>query len=162
MKDHGGVKRMLFDLHMPKFNWYQLFPAVMLGRRARDDGGDVRLAVQGCDRSDHRRHGALIFCSLSLLNDLLKSEVHAAREAEMAAAGVRARRSTWTSPSSIDSMATGAIAKRGTMFFGWLIGFMISMAVDRTDPDSADLRHPVHAHRGAGDVAAWCFQWRSA
>lgn len=129
LKEHGGVKAMLFDLHMPKLNWYQLFPAVML----------VVVLVMMKETFDWPWKAAivptivgtaaLIFCSLSLLNDLLKSDIHAARAAEMEAAGVKSEKIHMDIASSIDSMSVSAIAKRGTMFFGWLIGFMISMSV---------------------------------
>jgi len=128
-KAHGGMRGMLLDFHAPRFRWSQAFPAVMLGvvlvMMAETFSWPYKAAIIPTIVGI----GAILFCSLSLLNDLFKSEIHETKAAERKAAGESDEKIHMDIASNIAHMATGEIIKRGLIFFGWLIAFMISMAL---------------------------------
>jgi Tripartite tricarboxylate transporter TctB family len=73
--------------------------------------------------------GALFFCGLSLANDLFKGHTHEAREAERVAAGEAADKIHMDIGSNITHLPARTIFFRGMVFFGYLVGFLISMAI---------------------------------
>ena len=128
VKAHGGFKGMLSDFHAPKFRWQQAFPAFMLliflvmmaeALQWNFYAKIIPMIVGG---------GAILFCSLSLLNDLFKGEVHKARSLEAAAKGEVEGKIHMDIASNISDMPPRAIFLRGVIFFGWMVFFLISMA----------------------------------
>ena len=129
VKAHGGLKGMLSDFHAPKFAWSQLFPAFML----------VIFTVMLAEALTWNFYariipmivggGAILFCTLSLLNDLLKGDVHKARSAEMARKGETEEKMHMDIGSNITHLPTSTIVLRGVIFFGWMVLFLISMAL---------------------------------
>ena len=73
--------------------------------------------------------GAITFCLLSLANEVFKGEIHKKREEERAARGEAAEKMHMDIASTIDDMTPKEIATRGAIFFGWMIGFLASMAL---------------------------------
>jgi TctA family transporter len=129
VKTHGGLRGLLSDFHAPRLAWRHIFPIFMLCLF----GATLSQALTW----NHKASivplivgtGAILFCSLSLLNDLLKSETHRVRAAERAAKGEAEGKMHLDIASAISHMPTGLIVQRGAMFFGWMIGFLASMAL---------------------------------
>ncbi|MDB5649218.1 MAG: tripartite tricarboxylate transporter TctA family protein [Hyphomicrobiales bacterium] len=129
VKAHGGIKGLLSDFHAPKFEWTHLFPIFMLclfgvmmaEAMTWNFSAKIIPMIVGS--------GAILFCSLSLLNELFKADTHKAREAEMAARGETAEKMHMDIASTISHMPTSHILLRGAIFFGWMIGFLASMAL---------------------------------
>jgi TctA family transporter len=129
VKSHGGWKGMLWDIHAPKFHVRQLFPLFMLG-----------LFIVMMSQAFSWNHkaaiipfivgtGAIFFCALTLLNDLLKSEVHEAKAVERASLGIADDKMHLDIASNIAHLPTKILILRGAIFFGWMLGFMGSMAL---------------------------------
>jgi TctA family transporter len=129
VKAHGGIKGLLSDFHAPKFEWTHLFPIFMLclfgvmmtEAMTWNFSAKIIPMIVGS--------GAILFCSLSLLNELFKADTHKAREEEMAARGEAAEKMHMDIASTISHMPTKQILLRGAIFFGWMIGFLASMAL---------------------------------
>jgi hypothetical protein len=129
VKAHGGWRGMLSDFHAPKFRWAQVFPAFMLClflvmmSEAMTWNFYARIipTIVGC--------GALLFCSLSLLNDLLKGETHKARSLEAAAKGHIEEKIHMDIGSNITHLPPLTIFVRGMIFFGWMVLFLVLMAL---------------------------------
>jgi TctA family transporter len=128
VKSHGGLLGMLSDIHAPKFHPRQIFPAFLLVVFA--------VALSEALTWNYKASiiplivgvGAIFFCSLTLLNDLLKSEVHEARAAENAALGIAEEKMHLDIASNIAHLPTKTLIQRGMIFFGWMLGFMGGMA----------------------------------
>jgi len=126
---HGGIKGMLLDLHAPKFSWANVFPAGLLVLFVAmltpaftwPSAASIIPLIVGC--------GAILFASLSLANDVFKRNIHKARESERESRGERAEKMHMDIASNIDHMTTRGIVTRGAIFFGWLVFFLISMAL---------------------------------
>jgi TctA family transporter len=129
VKSHGGWIGMLSDIHAPKFHPRQLFPLFMLG-----------LFVVMMSQAFSWNHkaaiipfivgtGAIFFCTLALLNDLLKSEVHEAKAVERASLGIADDKMHMDIASNIAHLPAQTLILRGAIFFGWMLGFMGSMAL---------------------------------
>jgi hypothetical protein len=129
IKSHGGLKGMLLDIHAPKFHPRQLFPTFMLCLFA--------VMMSQAFAWNHKAAiipfivgtGAIFFCTLALLNDLLKSEVHEAKAIERATLGIADDKMHMDIASNIAHLPARTIIQRGTIFFGWMLGFMASMAL---------------------------------
>jgi hypothetical protein len=72
--------------------------------------------------------GAILFCSLALLNDLLKAEVHEAKAVERKSLGIADDKMHMDIASNIAHLPPKTLMLRGAIFFGWMLGFMASMA----------------------------------
>ncbi|MDB5569722.1 MAG: TctA family transporter [Hyphomicrobiales bacterium] len=129
VKKQGGWKGMLSDLPAPRFNVMQLFPAFML----------VVFAIMMAEAYTWNFSakiipmivgvGALFFCGLSLANDLFKGHTHEAREAERIAAGEAEDKIHMDIGSNITHLPAKTIFFRGMVFFGYLVGFLVLMAL---------------------------------
>ena len=129
VKAHGGLKGMLSDFHAPKLNSSQAFPVFMI----------VVFLVMMAEAMTWNFYariiptivgsGALLFCTLSLCNDLFKSDVHKARSAEAAAKGEVDEKMHMDIGSNITHLSPTTIFLRGVIFFGWMVAFLISMAL---------------------------------
>jgi TctA family transporter len=129
VRAHGGLRGMLFDIHAPKFDVRQLFPVSLL----------ILFAVMMAEATAWNYKaaiipfivgtGAIIFCSLSLLNDLLKAEVHEAKAAEKASLGIAEEKMHLDIASNIAHLPTKTLILRAGIFFGWMLSFMGSMAL---------------------------------
>jgi hypothetical protein len=73
--------------------------------------------------------GAILFCSLSLINDVFKSETHKARGAAAAARGEVAEKIHMDIGSHISHIPPWIVFIRGVIFFGWMVFFLTSMAL---------------------------------
>jgi TctA family transporter len=128
VKAHGGWRAMLSDFHRPVFNLGQLFPLGLLIIFAIMVGDSLMWNYKAAIIPWIVGTGALLFCSLSLLNDLFKAEIHKARAEDNAAKGIAAESAHMDIASNIAHLPTKTIALRGAIFFGWMLAFMASMA----------------------------------
>ena len=129
VRAHGGVKGMLSDFHAPHFNKSQIFPVVLLGIFATMMAEAVTWNFYAKIIPMIVGTGAILFCSLSLLNDLFKSQVHAARTLEAAAKGEVAEKIHMDIGSNVSHLPPMTVFLRGVTFFGWMVFFLCSMAL---------------------------------
>ena len=71
--------------------------------------------------------GALLFCGLSLFDDVFRSRTSQAAPTDQAKAAMQ-QKIHMDIASSIQHMPLAIILSRGAMFFGWMIGFLACMA----------------------------------
>jgi hypothetical protein len=128
VRAHGGIRGMLSDMHKPHITGMQIFPIFMLGlivvmvSQAVGWNFDAKVIpmIVGI--------GALFFCSLSLLNDVFKSQAVKPVSLEGEAKGEISQKIHMDVGSNITHLSTSHILLRGGMFFGWMILFLLSMA----------------------------------
>ena len=129
VRSHGGFKGMLSDFHAPRLNLMHVFPifmiclvsAMLLEASQWNFSAKIIPVIVGT--------GALVFCTISLANDVFKGRVHEERALQRAEAGIAEEKIHMDIGSNIDHLPPFTIFVRGAMFFGWLIGFLISMAL---------------------------------
>lgn len=129
VKAHGGLKGMLSDFHAPQFSFMNIFPVFMIGLvgvmllEAAQWNFSAKIVpmIVGV--------GALLFCALSLANDVFKGRIHEERSKERAAAGIAEEKIHMDIGSNIEHLPPRTIFARGMLFFGWLVCFLIGMAV---------------------------------
>jgi hypothetical protein len=127
IRGHGGLKKMLLQWGHPLFSTDNLFPAALICLFAA-------MLAQSFDWAFAARivptivgTGALLFCTLSLTNDVFG--LHE-RGGEAAAAGDRKGRKIHMDIASKTAHLPGKVVlTRGFLFFGWMAGFAASMAV---------------------------------
>ena len=73
--------------------------------------------------------GAILFCSLSLLTDIFKSESIKAASLEAAAKGEVEQKIHMDIGTNLTDMSNKEIILRGAIFFGWMLAFLGSMAL---------------------------------
>ncbi|MGE5538983.1 MAG: tripartite tricarboxylate transporter permease [Gemmatimonas sp.] len=126
VRAHGGVRGMLSDFHAPHITPMQIFPLFIIGlilvmlRQATTWNFDAKIipVIVGV--------GGLLFCTLSLLNDLFKSQNIRKATAE---GKLTQEKIHMDIGSNIDHLGTRVIVSRGMIFFGWMLGFMAAMAL---------------------------------
>ncbi len=129
VKAHGGIKGMLSDYHAPKYNWSQVFPLFLLILFSG-------MMYQAAQWNFYAKiipgivgTGAIVFCTLSLLNDVFKQGTHAQRSLERKAKGEVEEKIHMDIASTAGHLPAQTIILRGAIFFGWMIGFLCSMAL---------------------------------
>ncbi|HEY4135005.1 MAG TPA: tripartite tricarboxylate transporter permease [Alphaproteobacteria bacterium] len=128
VKAHGGIKGMLSDMHKPHITGMQIFPIFMIGlvtvmlSQAIGWNFDAKIIPMIVSI------GALLFCGLSLLNDVFKSQAVKPVSLEGEAKGEVGHKIHMDISSNITDLPKSYILMRGGMFFGWMILFLLSMA----------------------------------
>jgi putative tricarboxylic transport membrane protein len=130
IRAHGGVRGMLSGFTRPHFEASMIFPIIILivvsylTSIALEWNFKARIVpVIVCT-------GALIFCSLSLLNQIFRKPVHLATAEEQAMAAVnKGGKMHMDIASNIGHLPTSVKLIRGALFFAWMLGFMLSMAL---------------------------------
>ena len=128
VRAHGGIKGMLSDVHKPHITGMQVFPIFMLGlfvvmlSQAVTWNLDAKIipVIVGI--------GAVLFCSLSLLNDIFKSQLVRVSSVEDGAKANIQQKIHMDIGSNVTHLKPSYILMRGAMFFGWMILFLLSMA----------------------------------
>src|SRR5207253_2262565 len=128
LKAHGGVWGMLSDFHAPKFHPRQLFPIFMLCLFVVMMSQAATWNYKAAIIPYIVGTGAILFCTLALLNDLLKTELHEARAEERKTLGIADDKMHMDIASNIAHLPPKALMQRGAIFFAWMLGFMASMA----------------------------------
>lgn len=127
VKAHGGIKGMISDFGKPQFSLMQIFPVFMLGLFA------VMLTQASQWNYDAKiipmivGFLAILFCGVSLLNDVFKKRVDVG-SMEDAAKAVVQEKIHMDIGSNVTHLGPKIIITRGAMFFGWLVAFLGSMA----------------------------------
>src|SRR5262249_6213545 len=126
VRAHGGIKGMISDVHKPHITAMQVFPIFMLGlfivmlSQAVTWNLDAKIipVIVGT--------GAVLFCSLSLLNDIFKSQLVKVDSKDPAKAAVQ--KIHMDIGSNLTHLKPMYILMRGASFFGWMVLFLLSMA----------------------------------
>ncbi len=129
VKAHGGWKGMVSDFHAPHLNRMQIFPVIMLCIFAFMMREAVTWNFYAKIIPMIVGTGAILFCSLSLLNDLFKSQIQKARTLENEAKGIVAEKIHMDIGSNVSHLPPMTVLARGAVFFGWMIFFLCSMAL---------------------------------
>ena len=128
VKAHGGIRGMLADVHKPHFSGMQIFPTFMIGLVAVMLFQAVRWNFDAKIIPMIVGTGALFFCSLSLLNDLFKSQTVKVANLEDKAKAQIQQKIHMDIGSNITHLGTRLILTRGAIFFSWMLFFLASMA----------------------------------
>jgi hypothetical protein len=129
IRAHGGVLGMLSDFGRPHFSWQNLFPVGMLALFIAMMSEAVTWnfyakivpVIVGC--------AAILFCSLTLLNEIFKHETPQRSGLADAARKQIQEKIHMDIASNVSHLPTRTILVRGAMFFGWMIFFLCSMEV---------------------------------
>jgi TctA family transporter len=129
VRTHGGVKGLLSEFHAPKLSLMHLFPAFLLCLF-------TAMMYQAAQWNFYAKiipmivgTGAILFCALSLIDDIFKTDTHKRESAEAAARGQIEEKIHMDIASNITHLPPLTIFLRGTVFFGWMVAFLISMAL---------------------------------
>jgi hypothetical protein len=140
IRERGGLGALVTGFTRPHFAVGNLFPVfliclmgwMVLQALGWDFDAKIGpLAVGGA---------ALLFCTMSLLNDVFRAPVgKSVGAARVHGGGVEDTQSNASSgatkqlhmdiPSAISHLSAGTVLFRGLIFFGWMLGFMGSMAL---------------------------------
>ena len=128
IRAHHGVRSMLLDFGKPVLTSDNLFPAALLCLF-------LTMLYQSIGWSFEARiiptivgTGAILFCTLSLANDIFKRTVEQGGLADKAKAVV-SEKIHMDIASKTAHLPGDVILIRGFMFFGWMVGFLCSMAL---------------------------------
>jgi hypothetical protein len=128
IRAHGGVRGMLLDFGKPRFSGMNLFPLALLClfcamlAEAFEWQFAARIVptVAGV--------GALLFCALSLFDDVFRVRSDRSQTDPTAAAKAAIQKKIHMDiASTIQHMPLATILGRGTVFFGWMVAFLGSM-----------------------------------
>lgn len=127
VRAHGGVKGMLTGFGRPRPTWQNLFPLFLLGLFAA-------MLSQATTWNPLARivplivgSGAILFCSLALINEVFKGSKTKSLD-EMARAQVE-QKIHMDIKSAVSHVPWQKLLLRGSIFFGWMVAFLGSMAV---------------------------------
>jgi putative tricarboxylic transport membrane protein len=127
VRSHGGLKKMVSQVGHPLFAVDNLFPAALLALFGAMMAQSFDWAFAARIVPSIVGTGALLFCSLSLLNDVFG--LHE-REGAAAPAGELGTKKIHMDIASKTSHLPGkVILTRGFLFFGWMAGFAGCMAI---------------------------------
>jgi len=129
VKAHGGLRGMFLEYHRPHFQWSQIFPVILLCIFIVMMSEAVQWNFYAKIIPTIVGTGAILFCSLSLLNDIFKSQNHKARSLEKQAKGEIGAKIHMDIASSVEHLPARTLITRGAIFFGWMLGFLSSMAL---------------------------------
>jgi TctA family transporter len=128
IRAHHGVRSMLLDFGKPVLTSDNLFPAALLCLF-------LTMLYQSIGWSFEARiipsivgTGAILFCTLSLANDIFKRTVEQGGLADKAKAVV-SEKIHMDIASKTAHLPGDVILIRGFLFFGWMVAFLCSMAV---------------------------------
>ncbi len=127
VRGHGGVKGMLTGFGRPRIGWPNLFPLFLLGlfgvmlSQATTWNPLARIVplIVGS--------GAILFCALALINDVFKGSKTKSLD-EMARAQVE-QKIHMDIKSAVSHVPWPKLLLRGSIFFGWMVAFLGSMAL---------------------------------
>jgi hypothetical protein len=128
VRAYGGVTGLLSDFGRPKFSWTNLFPLsllILFGVMMTETTTWSPLAkivpvIVGI--------AAILFCSLALFTDVFKKgTVRSVSLGEKAMEQVQ-QKIHMDIASTLSHLPVGTLIARSAIFFGWLVGFLASMA----------------------------------
>jgi TctA family transporter len=129
VRAHGGVKGMLSGFGPPHFSWHNLFPAFLL----------VLFAVMLSEAVEWNPlariiplivgAGAIGFCALALMNEIFKRSALKKESLDEIARAQVQQKIHMDIKSNISHLPAQTLLVRGAIFFGWMVAFLISMAL---------------------------------
>jgi TctA family transporter len=129
VRAHGGVKGMLTDFGPPRFSWQNLFPGFLLVLF-------VVMLSQAVDWNPLARiiplivgSGAILFCLLALANEIFKRGTVKSETLDEKARAQVQEKIHMDVKSNISHLPVKILLTRGAIFFGWMVGFLMSMAL---------------------------------
>ena len=129
LRGHGGIKGLIGGFSHPRLAPEQLFPFALLCLF-------TTMLVQAMDWPLAARiiptivgSGAVLFCALTLLNEIFRRKETLGAEAGGNAKKAVSGKIHMDIKSNVSHLPPREIILRGIMFFGWMIGFLISMSV---------------------------------
>jgi hypothetical protein len=139
VRRHGGVGGMLSDFGAPKLKWRMVFPFFMLCLFGVMLFNGIHWNIEAKIIPMIVGAGAMLFVSISLLNEVFAkpgfagvaevgAEAKAMAEKQAAGAG-KHDKIHMDIASHIEHLPARIKLTRGAIFFGWLIAFLCSMAV---------------------------------
>jgi TctA family transporter len=130
IRGHGGLRSMVSQWGHPLISIGNAFPAVLLILFVVMVTQSFQWAFAARIIPTIVGAGAILFCSLSLLNDVFG--LHERGGAAAAAAGTEGKgqqKIHMDIASKTAHLPGGLVLQRGLLFFGWMLGFMAVMAV---------------------------------
>jgi TctA family transporter len=130
VRGHGGVRKMLSQWGHPLFSTENLFAAALLCLFIAMLAASLQWAFAARIIPSIVGTGAILFCSLSLINDVFGLHDRAGGgAAAAAAAGKVPQKIHMDIASKTAHLPSKIILTRGLMFFGWMAGFAGCMAL---------------------------------
>jgi len=128
VRGHGGLKNMVSQWGHPLISTYNLFPAALLCLFIAMLSQSFEWAFAARIIPTIVGAGAMLFCSLSLFNDVFG--LHERVGAAVAGVnGERQQKIHMDIASKTAHLPGGIVLRRGFLFFGWMASFMAVMAV---------------------------------
>lgn len=128
VKAHGGIKGVLSDFGAPVLSWHNLFPVFLLLLFAAMMSEAVEWNAQARIVPLIVGGGAIVFCSLQLLTEIFKRGESAEGRSDNTKFMAQ-KKMHMDILSNISHLPANTLLLRGAMFFGWMVVFLISMAV---------------------------------
>jgi TctA family transporter len=129
VRGHGGLKKMVLGWGHPQFAVNNLFAAVLLCLFAA-------MLTESFEWSFAARiiptivgTGAILFCSLGLINDIFGLHDRDAAAAAAAGTGKPSQKIHMDIASKTSHLPGKVVLTRGILFFGWMAGFAACMAL---------------------------------
>ncbi len=130
IRSHGGLKRMISQWGHPLIATDNLFPAALLCLFAVMLSQSFEWAFAARIIPTIVGTGAILFCSLSLINDVFGLHERGGAIAALAGGDGKGQQKIHMDIASKTAHLPGAVVlTRGFMFFGWMASFMAVMAV---------------------------------
>jgi putative tricarboxylic transport membrane protein len=126
---HGGVRGMLSDFGAPRFSWQNVFPVFLLALFAAMMSEAVTWNPLARIVPLIVGIGAILFCSLALGVQIFKREKVKREDNDAVAMAKVTQKIHMDIRSNVAHLPARTILVRGTIFFGWMVAFLISMAV---------------------------------
>jgi TctA family transporter len=128
VRRHGGLSGMISDLRSPRLSWSNLLPLFLLALFSA-------MLIEAVQWNPLARiiplivgSGAMLFCALALANEIFKHGVAAQSLGDQAKAQIQ-QKMHMDIGSNIGHLPVGTRLLRGGIFFGWMVLFLISMAL---------------------------------
>jgi TctA family transporter len=129
IRGHGGLKNMVSQWGHPLLSTDILFPAALLCLFIAMLSQSFEWAFAARIIPTIVGSGAILFCSLSLINDVFGLHDRGAGAATARADGKGQQKIHMDIASKTAHLPGAVILKRGFLFFGWMASFMAVMAV---------------------------------
>ncbi len=129
VRSHGGLKKMVSQWGHPLFATDNLFPAALICLFGTMLGESFDWAFAARIVPTIVGTGALLFCSLSLINDVFGLHERGGEAASAANDRKGPQKIHMDIASKTAHLPGKVVLTRGFLFFGWMAGFAASMAV---------------------------------
>jgi TctA family transporter len=127
VRSHGGLKKMVLQWGHPQFAFGNLFAAGLLCLFAAMLATSFQWSFAARIIPTIVGTGAILFCSLSLINDVFG--LHERNGGAQTAADGKSQKIHMDIASKTAHLPTKVILTRGFLFFGWMAGFAACMAL---------------------------------